>query len=47
MFRCPDCGGDMVERVVITRLGDIDRWNCTLCDSFYDKKEMKKMILSA
>ena len=46
MFRCPDCGGSMTERTVVTRLGDIDGWNCVSCDSFYDKKEIKKAILT-
>ena len=35
----------MVERVVTSRLGDIDGWNCVSCDSFYDKREIKKAIL--
>jgi hypothetical protein len=46
MFRCPDCGGDMTERTVITRLGDIDGWNCVSCDAFYSKKEMKNLVLT-
>jgi hypothetical protein len=37
----------MAERVVTTLLGDIEGWNCTLCDSFYDKKQIKKVILTA
>ena len=45
MFRCPDCGNNMVERIVITRLGDIDGWNCVSCDSFYSKKEIKRAVL--
>jgi len=45
MFRCPDCGNDMVERVVTTRLGDIEGWNCISCDSFYSKKDLKKSVL--
>ena len=45
MFRCPDCGNDMVERTVITRLGDIDCWNCVSRDSFYSKKEIKRAVL--
>jgi hypothetical protein len=37
----------MAERVVTTLLGDIEGWNYTLCDSFYDKKHIKKVILTA
>ena len=47
MFRCPDCGNNMVKRVVTTRLGDIDGWNCVSCGSFYEKREIKKAILVA
>ena len=46
MFRCPDCGSSMVKRTVITRVGDIDGWNCISCNSFYDRKEIKKAILT-
>jgi hypothetical protein len=46
MFRCPYCGGDMTERIVITRLGDINGWNCVSCDAFYSKREMKKLVLT-
>ena len=45
MYRCPDCGDSMITRVVVTRLGDIDGWNCKSCDSFYDRREIKKAIL--
>jgi hypothetical protein len=45
MFRCPDCGNNMKERTVITRLGDIDGWNCVSCDLFYNRKEIKKAVL--
>lgn len=46
MFRCPDCGSNMTERTVTTRLGDIDGWNCISCDSFYNRREIKKAILT-
>jgi tRNA(Ile2) C34 agmatinyltransferase TiaS len=46
MLRCPECGGSMKERILITKLGDIDGWNCISCDSFYDRKEIKKAILT-
>jgi hypothetical protein len=36
----------MAERVVTTLLGDIEGWNCTSCDSFYDKKQIKKVIFT-
>ena len=46
-IHCPDCGdGDMVEHTTVTRIGDIDGWICISCSVFYDKKKLKKTILT-
>jgi hypothetical protein len=36
----------MKKRTVITRLGDIDGWNCIMCDSFYKKNGIAKAIFT-
>lgn len=41
---CPDCGGELVERVVVTRLGDIEGWQCEYCKEFFERKELYKRI---
>jgi hypothetical protein len=46
MFRCPACGGRVKKCTVIIRLSDVDGSNCVSCDSFYDRKEIKKAILT-
>jgi hypothetical protein len=36
----------MKKRTVITRLGDVDGWNCITCDSFYKNNEIEKAIFT-
>ncbi|MEW6605554.1 MAG: hypothetical protein AB1351_12825 [Thermoproteota archaeon] len=43
-LRCPDCGGELVKRVIVTRLGDIEGWQCESCKAFFERKELYKRI---
>jgi hypothetical protein len=43
-LRCPDCGNELVKRIVVARLGDVEGWNCVSCDAFFDRKELYKRI---
>jgi len=43
-LRCPDCGNELVKRIVVTRLGDIEGWNCVSCDAFFERKALYKRI---
>jgi ribosomal protein L37AE/L43A len=45
-FNCPDCGRGMVKRSLMSILGYIDGWYCDRCDVFYEKKELKRSILT-
>jgi transposase-like protein len=45
-LRCPDCGSDLVKRIVVTRIGDIAGWNCVSCDAFFERKELYKRIFT-
>ena len=45
-LRCLECAEDLRNKVLVTRLGDIDVWFCDDCGEYYDKKEMKSLILS-
>jgi hypothetical protein len=33
-----------VKWIVVTRLGDIEGWNCVSCDAFFERKELYKTI---
>lgn len=46
MLHCPDCGCEMYQRTVVTRLGDFDGWCCVSCQAFYKIKDLKKAILT-
>jgi len=46
-LRCPECAGDLRDRVLITRVADIGVWYCDSCGVYYDKGEMKRRILCA
>jgi ribosomal protein L37AE/L43A len=35
-LRCPDCGNELVKRIVITRIGDVEGWNCVSCNAFFE-----------
>ncbi|MEM2140456.1 MAG: hypothetical protein QXJ74_00865 [Nitrososphaera sp.] len=43
-FRCLECASDLRNKVMVTRLGDIDVWFCDGCNIYYDKKEIKGLI---
>jgi hypothetical protein len=43
-LQCLECAGDLRDRILITRLGDIDVWFCDSCEVYYDKKEIKEQI---
>jgi hypothetical protein len=45
-LRCIECAADLRDKVMITRIGDIDVWFCDSCQVYYDKKEIKNWILS-
>jgi ribosomal protein L37AE/L43A len=45
-LRCPDCGNELVKRIVVTRLGDIEGWYCVSCDAFFERKEIYKKIFT-
>jgi hypothetical protein len=45
-LRCPDCGVELVRRIVVTRLGDIEGWNCMSCDAFFERKALYKRIFT-
>lgn len=44
-LRCLECGRDLRDKVLVTRLADIDVWFCDSCGVYYDKKEIKSQIL--
>ncbi len=46
-LRCLQCAGDLRNKVMVTRLGDIDVWFCDGCNMYFDKKEIKSIICSA
>ena len=46
VLHCPDCGCELFQRTIVTRLGDIDGWSCVSCKAFYRIKELKKAILT-
>lgn len=46
-LRCFECAGDLRNKVMVTRLGDIDVWFCDGCNIYFDKKEIKSLICSA
>jgi hypothetical protein len=43
-LQCLECAGDLRDRILVTRLGDIDVWFCDSCEVYYDKKEIKEQI---
>ena len=43
-LQCMECAGDLRDRILITRLGDVDVWFCDSCDVYYDKKEIKDIV---
>lgn len=45
-LRCIECARDLRDKVMITRIGDIDAGYCDGCDTYYDKKEIKDLIFS-
>lgn len=45
-LRCIECAGDLSEKVMVTRIGDVDVWFCDDCNFYYDKKELKGLIFS-
>jgi predicted RNA-binding Zn-ribbon protein involved in translation (DUF1610 family) len=46
MLHCPDCGYEMFQRTIVTRLGNVDGWSCVSCRAFYRIKELKRAILT-
>jgi hypothetical protein len=36
----------MFQRIVVTRLGDVDGRSCVSCKAFYKIKDLKKAILT-
>ena len=45
-LRCIECAKDLCDRIMMTRLGDIEVWFCDSCQIYYDKKEIKRLVLS-
>lgn len=45
-LRCLGCANDLRNKIMVTRLGDVDVWYCDGCDTYYDKKEIKNLIFS-
>jgi ribosomal protein L37AE/L43A len=45
-FNCPDCSHGMVKRSLMSILGFIDGWYCERCGVFYEKKELKRIVLT-
>lgn len=43
-LQCLQCAGGLRNRVLITRLGDVDVWFCDSCEVYYDKKEIKDLV---
>lgn len=43
-LRCLGCANDLRNKIMVTRLGDVDVWYCDGCDTYYDKKEIKDLI---
>jgi hypothetical protein len=43
-LRCLECANDLRNKVLVTRLGDIDVWFCDDCNVYYEKKELFKMV---
>ena len=43
-IRCPDCGNELVKRIIVPRLGDIGGLNYVSCDAFFERKELYKRI---
>ncbi len=46
MLHCPDCGCEMFQRIIVTKLGDVNGWSYVSCKAFYKIKELKKAILT-
>jgi uncharacterized Zn finger protein (UPF0148 family) len=46
VLHCPECGCELFQRTVVTRLGDVDGWSCVSCKAFYKIKDLKKAILT-
>jgi hypothetical protein len=46
VLHCPDCGCELFQRIVVTRLGEVDGWSCYSCKAFYKIKDLKKAILT-
>ena len=46
VIHCLECDGDLEQKLMISKLGDIDVWVCKSCERFYTKKELIKTILS-
>ncbi|MEM2141262.1 hypothetical protein [Nitrososphaera sp.] len=44
-LRCLECASDLRDRVLVTRLADISVWFCDSCGIYYDKEEMKDLVL--
>lgn len=44
-LRCLECARDLRDKVLVTRIADIDVWFCDSCGVYYDKKEIKNLVL--
>jgi hypothetical protein len=45
-LRCLGCAKDLRNKIMVTRLGDVDVWYCDGCNTYYDKQEIKDLIFS-